>query len=338
MVDLWDADKQNVEGADCCASADKSRTRCRLVNNTEEGGKYVWEPVALSTKVIYVDAVGHAAYTWNGPAMQQISQPLKRGRTSDTAFPGDSGAALENSVSLLKMRSALVPFVNVNVIKQQNYTLELAISTLCSHTGLSSAYGDVRVYGMLITYRKDASHWEIKQYCGPSIDDDDFRNTDNWKNVGSGGSATVFNPTVEYPISGYYTLYDPDNAAASAVDAALKAGRASLGLLLTIQVSKKIWKTYQYIGSTLDKWQDVSYWQDFGSLAAGSENYININNLIDGNAPVVYYTLSSAVAGLLKFHENNSVSYIKRGLIISFLSGPHKIQSYQFHGANINDA
>lgn len=338
MVDFWDAGKQNVEGAYCFASADKSLTRCRLINNTEDGGKYVWEPVALSTKVLYVDAVGHAAFTWDGTSMQQVSQPLKLGRTSDTAFPGDSGAAIENSVSLLKMRSALVPFVNVNVIKQQNYTLELAISTLCSHTGLSSAYGDVRVYGMLITYRKDASHWEIKQYCGNSIDDDEFRNTDNWKNVGSGGSATVFNPTVEYPISGYYTLYDSDNAAASAVDAALKAGRASLGLLLTIQVSKKIWKTYQYIGSTLDKWQDVSYWQDFGSLAAGSENYININNLIDGNAPVVYYTLSSAVAGLLKFQENNSVSYIKRGLIISFLSGPNKIQSYQFHGDNINDA
>lgn len=55
MVDFWDADKQNVEGAYCFASADKSLTRCRLVNNTEEGGKYVWEPVALSTKVIYVD-------------------------------------------------------------------------------------------------------------------------------------------------------------------------------------------------------------------------------------------------------------------------------------------
>ena len=70
----------------------------------------------------------------------------------------------------------------------------------------------------------------------------------------------MFNPTVAYPISDFYSLYDPDNIAMSAVDVAWAAGKASFGMLLTIQVSKKIWKTYQFIGSALTQsaWQDTA--------------------------------------------------------------------------------
>ena len=191
-----------------------------------------------------------------------------------------------------------------------------------------------------MTYRKDSTHWELKQYVGDGGSLPHFQNTDNWQDIGGGGSSAVFNPTVSYPISGFYALYDPDNETASAVDVAWNAGKTQYGMLLTIQVSKKIWKTYQYIGATLgiEAWQDTANWQGFGSLAAGSETYININNLIDGSGKVVYYTLSSAVAALISYQQNTAVNYIKRGLVISFLSEPNKIKSFQFHGDNIADA
>lgn len=259
------------------------------------------------------------------------------GREPGMAFPGVAGKELEDAVGSINTKFGVVSFVNVNCIKQTNYTLVTAINKVLT---TFAARGSFFVTGLMITYRKDSTHWELKQYIGASGNVPEFQDTGHWEDVGGGGSSAVFNPTVSYPISGFYTLYDPDNEQASAVDVAWKAGKASFGMLLTIQVSKKIWKTYQYIGSTLNigAWQDTANWQDFGSLAAGSETYININNLIDGNGKVVYYTLSSAVAALISYQQNTAVNYIKRGLIISFLSEANKTKSFQFHGDNIADA
>lgn len=259
------------------------------------------------------------------------------GREPSMAFPGVAGKELEDSMQMVQSKLGLVPFVNVNRMVGGNYTFDTAVQRII---GSGDYYGDIMVQGVIITYRTDSTHWEIKQYIASSVSETDFTNPDNWQDLGGGGSSSVFNPTVAYPISGFYSLYDPDNAAASAVDVAWAAGKASFGMLLTIQVSKKIWKTYQFIGSTLTQqaWQDTANWQDFGSLAAGSETYVNINNLIDGNGKVVYYTLSSAVAALIAYQESTAVKYIKHGLIISFLSEANKTMTYQFHGDNITDA
>lgn len=261
----------------------------------------------------------------------------KIGREPGMAFPGVAGKELEDAVGSINTKLGIMPIVNVNAIKSANYTLSTAINAVLAAV---ETYGSLMVSGLVMTYRKDSTHWEMKQYVGDGGSIPHFQNTDNWQDIGGGGSSAVFNPTVSYPISGFYALYDPDNDKASAVDVAWNAGKASFGMLLTIQVSKKIWKTYQYIGATLgiEAWQDTANWQDFGSLAAGSETYININNLIDGNGKVVYYTLSSAVAALISYQQSTAVNYIKRGLIISFLYEANKTKSYQYHGDNIADA
>ncbi len=302
--------------------------------NWADRGKYCDADGPLSGKV-FVSA-DHKAYHWDGLQLSLIGSDITLGRDPGMAFPGVSGKELEDAVGAIQTKLGLVPFVNVNRLVNSDYTLASAIERIVQ----TSSIDNLIVPVLVITYRKDSSHWELKQYIGSPTDADDFKNTDRWQDIGGGGSSAVFNPTVSYPISGYYSLYDPDNASASAVDVAWGAGKASLGMLLTIQVSKKIWKTYQFIGSSLSQsaWQDTANWQDFGSLAAGSETYININNLIDGNGQTVYYTLSSAVAALVSYQQSTAVNYIKRGLIISFLTEANKTKTYQFTGDNITDA
>lgn len=259
------------------------------------------------------------------------------GREPGMAFPGVAGKELEDAVGTMQTMQGFMPFVNVNAIAEGNYTLDTALRFIVEQQGISQ---QLMVEGVIVTYRTDSKHWEMKQYTANSSSTTDFTNADNWQDLGGGGGSAVFNPTVSYPVSGFYSLYDPDNAVLSAVDVAWTAGKASFGMLLTIQVSKKIWKTYQFIGSalTLAAWQDTANWQDFGSLAAGSETYVNINNLVDGSSKVVYYTLSSAVAALIAYQESTAVKYIKRGLIISFLAEANKTMTYQFHGDNTADA
>ena len=79
----------------------------------------------------------------------------------------------------------------------------------------------------------------------------------------------------------------------SAVHVALSKKKAAIGLLMTFQATKQSWKTYQYIGNSLDEssWTNDDNWKDFGSLAAGSENYIVINNLCGAPTAGNYYTL-----------------------------------------------
>lgn len=333
----------------CCVVFDSSRDRFLLCDqNGDDGmsmvreGKYYinWadrsrycDDNPLPGK-LYIDTTSHKAYHWADAEFSVIGSDISLGRDPGMAFPGVSGQELENAVGEIQTRLGLVTLVNVNRLVNSDYSLASAIECIVQTSSISG----LAVPGMVITYRKDATHWELKQYIGSSSEASVFQNTDLWQDIGGGGSSAVFNPTVSYPISGYYSLYDPDNANASAVDVALKAGRAALGMMLTFQVSKKIWKTYQYIGATLDGFQNTANWQDFGSLAAGSETYININNLIDGNGQTVYYTLSSAVAALISYQQSTAVNYIKRGLIISFLSEPNKTKSFQFTGDNITDA
>ena len=72
----------------------------------------------------------------------------------------------------------------------------------------------------------------------------------------------------------------------SAVHAAWSAEKAVSGLILSFELSAGIWKTYQYVGKTVTEqnWLNTENWKDFGSLAAGSETYIIIDDMI--GAPV----------------------------------------------------
>ena len=149
--------------------------------------------------------------------------------------------------------------------------------------------------------------------------------------------AAIYNPTVENPIQGggFYTLIDNDHPTLSAVHVAKANGKDVKGIMMSFQISATVWKTYQFVGQTTEDvdWYNVDNWKDFGSLAAGSENYIIIDNLCGAPAGANFYTLGSAVERLIAYQQASGVTYAKRGLIISYLVAENTMETKMFSGA-----
>lgn len=152
--------------------------------------------------------------------------------------------------------------------------------------------------------------------------------------VGSNGTSGIFNVTTQVPIQGFYVLCDTQNTTISAVHAAWRSDKAASGLIMSFEISAGIWKTYQYIGKTVNEtnWLNKDNWKDFGSLAAGSETYIIIDEMIGAPIAGEYYTLESAVARLVAYQQETSVIYAKKGLIISYRTGENMMETKQFQG------
>ncbi|MBR1527491.1 MAG: hypothetical protein IJ640_12690, partial [Prevotella sp.] len=173
-----------------------------------------------------------------------------------------------------------------------------------------------------------------KQYvCGNKIYMYDS-STNKLVETGGGSASSIFNVTNSVPISGYYVLADQENTEMSAVHAAWRADKAASGLIMSFEISAGIWKTYQYIGKTVTEtnWLNKDNWKDFGSLAAGSETYIIIDEMIGAPVAGEYYTLESAVARLVAYQQETSVNYAKKGLIISYRTGENTMETKQFQG------
>lgn len=187
--------------------------------------------------------------------------------------------------------------------------------------------------GMVVAFISNTG-WVYKKYTGTNITSE-FRNLDNWKDFGGSAVGNIFNVSVEMPIAGYYTLCDTINPELSAVHAAWNKGKAVSGLILSFEISAGKWKTYQYVGKakaiTPENWVNPDNWQDFGSLAAGSEKFIIIDNII----PCVggYYTIESALNALLTYEEQSSIVYRKEGLVISYRIAERQFETKQFIGS-----
>ena len=152
--------------------------------------------------------------------------------------------------------------------------------------------------------------------------------------VGSNGTSGIFNVTTQVPIQGFYVLCDTQNTTISAVHAAWRAEKAVSGLIISFEISAGIWKTYQYIGRTLTEqnWLNPENWKDFGSLAAGSETHVIIDDLIGAPIAGEYYTLETAVARLVAYQNESGVNYAKKGLVISYKVGENTMETKQFQG------
>ena len=146
--------------------------------------------------------------------------------------------------------------------------------------------------------------------------------------------SSIFNATNEIPIRGYYVLSDDTNQELSAVHAAWNAGKAVSGLIISFEIGAGIWKTYQYIGKTVTEtnWMNEENWKDFGSLAAGSEPYIIIDDLIGAPVAGEFYTLETAVTRLVGYQRETGVTYAKKGLVISYRTAENVMETKQFQG------
>lgn len=147
-------------------------------------------------------------------------------------------------------------------------------------------------------------------------------------------SPTIYNVTNELPLSEgiFYTL-------ASATAATWAKGKAADGLIISFAINKKQWKTYQFTASLIgsnDNQKEVfcsaANWQDFGSLSAGTESVININNLCGEPDAGAYYTLATAIAKLLAYQQTSQVTYAKPGLIIAYRTAATEMECKQFCG------
>lgn len=84
---------------------------------------------------------------------------------------------------------------------------------------------------------------------------------------GSGGGNT-YNVTEQVPLeSGYYTL----ETAIAAVEGKARAK----GRCITYETAQGKWETKQFIGTSLDSWEQVASWEDFGG--AGNVKSISVN-------------------------------------------------------------
>ena len=269
-------------------------------------------------------------YRWSGTRLAAIGSDLALGETANTAFPGSRGVALEQHVDLLQTSSQWqnLTVCNINVWKNAPttiYDLATAVSALINAGRLTA--------GMVVVYLSEDG-WVSKQFIGVNTIQS-FQNLDNWKDFGGSSVGNIYNVTTEMPISGYYSLCDTENVGKSAVHLAWTKKKAALGLILSFEIAAGTWKTYQFVGKSLteEQWINPENWKDFGSLAAGSEPFIIIDNIVGAPTFGNFYTLESALTALLAYQKEKGLTYAKPGLVISYKVAENKMETRQFQGS-----
>ena len=117
---------------------------------------------------------------------------------------------------------------------------------------------------------------------------------------GSGGGNT-YNVTEEVPLEdGYYTL-------ATAIKAVEEKKRAK-GRCITYETTQGKWETKQFVGTSLDSWEQAASWEDFGG--AGNVKSISVNGVrqtLDGSGNVNLTIEETEVDESLNANSTNPV-------------------------------
>ena len=300
-----------------------------LYSNWPGEDTYQSNYIPVTGKVFLCKSDGKC-YRWSGSQLAAIGSDLVLGETSSTAFAGNRGVALEQQTASLKLSSQWqnLTIVNINVWKNEPttvYDLAAVVSTLLNAGRLTA--------GMVVVYLSEDG-WCAKQFVGVNTLQS-FQNLENWKDFGGSSVGNIYNVTTEIPISGYYSLCDTENVGKSAVHLAWAKKKAALGLILSFEIAAGTWKTYQFVGKSLteEQWINPENWKDFGSLAAGSEPFIIIDNIVGAPTFGNFYTLESALTALLSYQKEKGLTYAKPGLVISYKVAENKMETKQFQGA-----
>lgn len=300
-----------------------------LYSNWPGEDTYQSNYIPVTGKVFLCKSDGKC-YRWSGSQLAAIGSDLVLGETSSTAFAGNRGAVLEQQVASLQLISQWqnLTIVNINVWKNEPttvYDLAAVVSNLLNAGRLTA--------GMVVVYLSEDG-WCAKQFVGVNTLQS-FQNLENWKDFGGSSVGNIYNVTNEIPISGYYSLCDTENVGKSAVHLAWAKKKATLGLILSFEISAGTWKTYQFVGKSLteEQWINPENWKDFGSLAAGSEPFIIIDNIVGAPTFGNFYTLESALTALLSYQKEKGLTYAKPGLVISYKVAENKMETKQFQGA-----
>ena len=302
---------------------------------------------------IYVDRSTDKAYWWTGTQMRVIGSDLALGHTASTAFPGDEGAALQEKVT---SNTTNIEVVRESVRKHDADTAIEPFDAIVPDDTMLLAYPKQIVFIDSMSkfqyipesMEGDGALMLLDEYneliSGHARQDKIFRkgnelyrfNGENLVKVGGASVGNTYNLTAEVPTSDpdrvFYHMADPeDTYYAPAVVLARK--KAMLGLQITFAIAKGTWKTYQYVGTDLteDSVLDPDNWLDLAGMSAGSEPFVNVNQLCGQRD----YTLSLAIQALIDLRTSSGIDYLKEGMVITYRrsSEPDVWEAKQFHGA-----
>lgn len=296
---------------------------------------------------VYVDVTTNKSYRWSGSDLVAIGSDLALGHTANTAYPGDEGAALAQTVSEVKtdLTQAETRTENIGVLRFDGILSgDKVVSSgvwFVPKTETNEArfvsYGRTQFYGFAPTdYNLDGAANESRIYRRANklyrIEDGDLVELAG-ASVGNEYNLTAEVPTPD-PERIFYTMADPsDKYYAPAWVVSQK--KAKLGMNITFAIAKESWKTYKYVGLSLEDSDvlDPVNWIDNASLSAGSEPMINVNGLCGEKD----YTLSLAIQAILDMKESTGIDYRKEGLVITYRRDsskkPHVWETKQFQGS-----
>lgn len=266
-------DSQSVDELETATSLDSVNSLPAM-----QGEKVVRVPVSLLAKpaedaakranaaAATADASSRAA----GTAAQQAKDAADV--ASGAALTANNSAILADAATA-KLNDAIAaanthPVVLVNsLIGDADRIFSDWSEALETIAGNESTGGEkVFTTGCVMIFRS-ADGWESWQFTGDP--DNDLHDAEKWQEYATGGSGgNTCNVTEEIPLeSGYYTL-------ATAIVAVEEKKRAK-GRCITYETAQGKWETKQFIGTSLDSWEQVASWEDFGG--AGNVKSISVN-------------------------------------------------------------
>ena len=215
---------------------------------------------------------GNKVYKYDGEELSAVGSSLEIGEVAGTAFDGGRGKAVEDSnrehhsIRFGGIVQGDITFQQVgvtNVIPSEVYYSEQHKQFVVKRDGKYYNSWDTRDEWI---HPHTNSPYSEKQYI---LNNNLYMYdaTEGLKQVGGSSIGSIFNATNEVPISGFYVLCDTENTGISAVHAAWNAKKAVGGLIISFEIGAGIWKTYQFIGKTVNEinWFNTESWKDFGS-------------------------------------------------------------------------
>lgn len=295
---------------------------------------------------IYTCTSDNKTFRWSGSELITIGSDLALGRTASTAFPGDAGAQLEDTVGYhgnwITDNANRIRLIGILPCDGQwdgkgaapTSGVWLVPSEAYENAVCFESYGNTDFYGYASEdYNSDEQY--IPGYIY-RIGDGLFRIVNNkFESISGSAVGNTYNATVELPLPAgeYYSDIMAETQTHNVLKAVYDAGKASLGLTVTFAIGASSWKTYQYIGpNTTDiQFLSVKNWIDMAGMTAGAEAIINVDALCPRKV-AGYYDLSSAIDAILTEQTNTGIKYAKSGLVITYRTGDYTWEAYQFTG------
>lgn len=266
-------DSQSVDELETATSLDSVNSLPAM-----QGEKVVRVPVSLLAKPAEDAAktakAAAATADASSKAVVTVAQQAK-----DAADVASSAARTANNSAMLadaataKLNDAIAaanthPVVLVNSLVGDADRIFSDWSEALETIAGNESTGGEKVFttGCVMIFRS-ADGWESWQFTGDP--DNDLHDAEKWQEYATGGSGgNTCNVTEEIPPeSGYYTL-------ATAIVAVEEKKRAK-GRCITYETAQGKWETKQFIGTSLDSWEQAASWEDFGG--AGNVKSISVN-------------------------------------------------------------